>query len=159
MVYSGQIYRRANIAYGALSSRLGEHNFLFENSPSSVDADLLAHVLVTLQVLPETSVLRSKLLNHDNLVKYAEKHKAEFIEDGPSSSVPKFRADPSSSTPRKESKPKPKPKREKTQEEKTFRKRAKYFLAAQLFAVVLFLSVMGRYDSSDLDDDEDLGFE
>ncbi|XP_044498083.1 mitochondrial outer membrane import complex protein METAXIN-like [Mangifera indica] len=161
-----EIYRRANIAYGALSSRLTEHYFLFENSPSSVDADLLAHVLITLQVLPETSVLRSKLLNHDNLVRYAEKHKVDLIEDGPSSSVPQFHSNPSSATPRRgppnwKSKPKTKPKREKTKEEKTFRKRAKYFLAAQLFAVVLFLSVMGGSDSSEveLDDEEDLSIE
>lgn len=59
------------------------------------------------------------------------------------------------------SKPNPKPKREKTEEEKTFRRRAKYFLATQLFAIVLFLSVMGGYDISEveLDDDEDIGFD
>lgn len=56
------------------------------------------------------------------------------------------------------SKPKSKPKREKTEEEKTFKRRAKYFLAAQLLAVLLFLSVMGGYDSGDLElDDEDEG--
>ena len=50
----------------------------------------------------ETSVLRSKLLEHDNLVKYAEKHKMELIEAGSSSSsVPHFQPGPSSSAPRK----------------------------------------------------------
>ncbi|KAI9201519.1 hypothetical protein LWI28_024679 [Acer negundo] len=33
-----EIYRRANIAYKALSTSLGEHDFLFDNMPSSVDA-------------------------------------------------------------------------------------------------------------------------
>ncbi|KAJ4709273.1 mitochondrial outer membrane import complex protein METAXIN-like [Melia azedarach] len=155
------IYRKANVAYGALSTKLGEQNFLYENRPSSVDASLLGHVLVTLHVLPETSVLRSKLLEHGNLISYAENFKTQFIEAGSSSSIPQFPSDPSSSAPRKGSKPNPKPKREKTEEEKTFRRRAKYFLATQLFAIVLFLSVMGGYDISEveLDDDEDIGFD
>ncbi|MBA0736135.1 hypothetical protein Gogos_009709 [Gossypium gossypioides] len=158
-----EIYRRAKIAYGALSTKLGEQNFLFDDRPSSLDATFLGHVLVTLHALPDTSVLRSKLLEHDNIVRYAEKLKTELIESGSSSSGPQFRSVPSSSTPRKgpsnwSSKPKSKPKREKTEEEKTFKRRAKYFLAAQLLAVLLFLSVMGGYDSGDLElDDEDEG--
>ncbi|KAG8484983.1 hypothetical protein CXB51_021686 [Gossypium anomalum] len=203
-----EIYRRAKIAYGALSTKLGEQNFLFDDRPSSLDATFLGHVLVTLHALPDTSVLRSKLLEHDNIVRYAEKLKTELIESGSSSSGPQFRSVPSSSTPRKGpsnwsnssfvengcqltlksglgrslaealfilvnlsieismvrfcpqlgSKPKSKPKREKTEEEKTFKRRAKYFLAAQLLAVLLFLSMMGGYDSGDLElDDEDEG--
>ncbi|KDO61851.1 hypothetical protein CISIN_1g037750mg, partial [Citrus sinensis] len=160
------IYKRASIAYRALSTRLGEESFLFENRPSSVDAILLAHVLVTLHALPETSLLKSKLLEHGNLVRYAEKLKTEFVEAGSSSSIPPFPSDPSSSTPRKgpshwSSKPKPKPKREKTEEEKTFRRRAKYFLATQLVAIVLFLSVMNIYDISEpeLDNEGDIDFD
>lgn len=59
------------------------------------------------------------------------------------------------------SKPKPKPKREKTEEEKTFRRRAKYFLATQLVAIVLFLSVMNIYDISEpeLDNEGDIDFD
>lgn len=161
-----EIYKRASIAYRALSTRLGEESFLFENRPSSVDAILLAHVLVTLHALPETSLLKSKLLEHGNLVRYAEKLKTEFVEAGSSSSIPPFPSDPSSSTPRKgpshwSSKPKPKPKREKTEEEKTFRRRAKYFLATQLVAIVLFLSVMNIYDISEpeLDNEGDIDFD
>ncbi|EOY31971.1 Metaxin-related isoform 2 [Theobroma cacao] len=148
-----EIYRRAKIAYGALSTR-----------PSSLDATFLGHALVTLHVLPESSVLRSKLLEHDNIVRYAEKLKMELIESGSSSSGPQFHSVPSSSAPRKDSsnwrsKPKSKPKREKTDEEKTFKRRAKYFLGAQLLAVLLFLSVMGGYDSGDMEfDDDDEGF-
>ncbi|WRX33522.1 Thioredoxin-like fold - like 2 [Theobroma cacao] len=159
-----QIYRRAKIAYGALSTRLGEQNFLFDDRPSSLDATFLGHALVTLHVLPESSVLRSKLLEHDNIVRYAEKLKMELIESGSSSSGPQFHSVPSSSAPRKDSsnwrsKPKSKPKREKTDEEKTFKRRAKYFLGAQLLAVLLFLSVMGGYDSGDMEfDDDDEGF-
>ncbi|EOY31970.1 hypothetical protein SCA6_011190 [Theobroma cacao] len=159
-----EIYRRAKIAYGALSTRLGEQNFLFDDRPSSLDATFLGHALVTLHVLPESSVLRSKLLEHDNIVRYAEKLKMELIESGSSSSGPQFHSVPSSSAPRKDSsnwrsKPKSKPKREKTDEEKTFKRRAKYFLGAQLLAVLLFLSVMGGYDSGDMEfDDDDEGF-
>ncbi|KAK6272945.1 hypothetical protein POUND7_010028 [Theobroma cacao] len=159
-----EIYRRAKIAYGALSTRLGEQNFLFDDRPSSLDATFLGHALVTLHVLPESSVLRSKLLEHDNIVRYAEKLKMELIESGSSSSGPQFHSVPSSSAPRKDSsnwrsKPKSKPKREKTDEEKTFKRRAKYFLGAQLLAVLLFLSVMGGYDSGDMEfDNDDEGF-
>ncbi|XWS52253.1 hypothetical protein CRYUN_Cryun11dG0052100 [Craigia yunnanensis] len=155
-----EIYKRAKIAYGALSTRLGEQNFLFDDRPSSLDATFLGHALVTLHALPDTSVLRSKLLEHDNIVRYAEKLKMELIESGSSSSGPQFHSVHSSSAPRKgpsnwSSKPKSKPKREKTEEEKTFKRKAKYFLAAQLLAVLLFLSVMGGYDSGDLELDND----
>jgi len=50
-------------------------------------------------------------------------------------------------------KPKPRAKKDRTEEEKTFRRRAKYFLATQLVGVLAFLSVMGMVDSSELDDD------
>ena len=57
------------------------------------------------------------------------------------------------------SKPKSKPKREKTEEEKTFKRRAKYFLATQLVAVLLFLTLMGRPDDADVElDDDDEGY-
>lgn len=47
-------------------------------------------------------MLRSKLLEHSNLVQYAEKLKTEFMEAGSSSSsVPRFPAEPSSSTSRR----------------------------------------------------------
>lgn len=159
-----EIHRRATIAYGALSTRLGEQTFFFENRPSGVDALFLGHALFTLQALPDTSVLRSKLLEHSNLVQYAEKLKTEFMEAGSSSSsVPRFPAEPSSSTSRRgpsnwSSKAKSKPKREKTEEEKTFRRRAKYFLVTQLVAVLVFLSLLGVSGGDnevDLDDEDD----
>lgn len=56
------------------------------------------------------------------------------------------------------SKTKKQPKREKTEEEKTFRRRAKYFLATQLVAVLVFVSVMSGYDFSEVEVDEDDGF-
>ncbi|TYK28587.1 mitochondrial outer membrane import complex protein METAXIN isoform X1 [Cucumis melo var. makuwa] len=164
-----QIYRNANLAYGALSNRLGEQNFLFENRPSSLDALVLGHLLFTLQVLPETSVLRSKLLEHSNLVRYAEKYMTELVEVGTSSSPPpsssRSSTGASSSTPRRgpynwSSKPKPKPKREKTNEEKTFKRRGKYFVGAQLVAVLLFLTLMGRGDDAEVElDDDDEGYD
>ncbi|EXC27883.1 hypothetical protein L484_009206 [Morus notabilis] len=158
-----EIYRKASIAYGALSTKLGDQNFLFENRPSSLDAIVLGQALITIHALPETSVLRSKLLEHDNLVRYAERIKTEFVDTGPSISVPHLHAESSSSTSRKgqsqRSKPKSKPKREKTQEEITFRRRAKYFLATQLVAVLLFLTLMGRPEDADIElDDDDEGF-
>lgn len=159
-----QIYRNANLAYGALSTRLGEQNFLFENRPSSLDALVLGHLLFTLQVLPETSVLRSKLLEHSNLVRYAEKYMTELVEVGTSSSSARSNSGASSSTPRRgpynwSSKPKPKPKREKTNEEKTFKRRAKYFVGAQLVAVLLFLTLIGGGDDAEVELDDDEGYD
>ena len=60
------------------------------------------------------------------------------------------------------SKPKKQPKRERTEEEKTFRRRARYFLGTQVVAVLVFLSVMSSNDFSEVevdeDEDEDEGF-
>ncbi|XP_057980599.1 mitochondrial outer membrane import complex protein METAXIN [Malania oleifera] len=158
-----EIYRKAALAYGALSTRLGEQTFLFENRPTSLDALFLSHALFTLQALPETSVLRSKFLEHNNLVRYAEELKTQFVEAASSSSsIPPCHSGPSSSAPRRgpsnwSSKRKSKPKREKTEEEKTFRRRAKYFLVTQLVAVLVFLSLLGGSNDGEveLDDDED----
>ncbi|KAM7267194.1 hypothetical protein ACFE04_009360 [Oxalis oulophora] len=95
-----EIYKKARLAYGALSAKLDDQKFLFENRPSSLDALVLAHVLFTLQALPETSTLRSILLEHESLVNYAENHKTELLEAGSSSSVPQFSADHSSAAKR-----------------------------------------------------------
>jgi metaxin len=56
-------------------------------------------------------------------------------------------------------KPKPRAKKERTEEEKKFRRRAKYFLATQLVAVLVFLSLMGGVDSSELDDEDGLDYD
>ncbi|KAG7579699.1 Thioredoxin-like fold [Arabidopsis thaliana x Arabidopsis arenosa] len=150
-----QIYKRASEAYEALSTRLGEQKFLFEDRPSSLDALLLSHMLFIIQALPVTSVLRCKLLEHSNLVRYAEKLKSEFLEASSSSPSPPLHSFPSS-FPRKSSKPKSKPKVEKTEEEKKFKKRARFFLAAQFLAVVIYVSVMGGGSSEELEyEDED----
>ncbi|KAM5553750.1 mitochondrial outer membrane import complex protein METAXIN [Rosa sericea] len=160
-----QIYKRASIAFGALSSRLGDQMFLYENRPSSLDAVFLSQALITLQALPETSILRSKLLEHENLVGYASRVNMEFVDANTSSSVPNSHANPSSSAPRRgpsnwRSKPKTKPKREKTKEEKDFKRRAKYFLVAQLVSVVLFVTLMGQVDGVEVElDDDDEGFD
>ncbi|ONI27314.1 hypothetical protein PRUPE_1G079200 [Prunus persica] len=155
-----QTYKRASLAFGALSSRLEEQNFLFENRPSSLDALFLGQALITLQALPETSVLRSKLLEHENLVRYVDRLKTEFVDAGSSSSVPNY---PSSAAPRRgpsnwSSKPKSKPKREKTKEEKSFQRRSKYFLVAQLVSVVLFVTLMARADDAEIELDDE-GYE
>jgi metaxin len=147
-----EIYRKASIAYQALSTRLGDQPFFFNNGPTSLDAVFLAHALITLHALPESSVLKSKILEHTNLVSYAEKHKTELL-DAASSSSPSS----SSWTPKRggpsnfRSKPKSKPKKEKTEEEKRFRRRAKYFLVTQMVAVLVFLSLMSRSNDSDVD--------
>ncbi|KAK1289873.1 Mitochondrial outer membrane import complex protein METAXIN [Acorus calamus] len=163
-----EIYRRADVAYEALSMRLGEQKFFFENRPTSVDAIFLGHALFVLQASADLSVLRSHFKKYDNLVRYAENLKTEFLEASSSSSVHGFPADPStSSKPRRgaswrwSSKPKSKPKREKTEEEKTFRRRAKYFLAAQAISILVFLSLLGgsRDDGEMIDDDPELAFD
>ncbi|KAM2638054.1 hypothetical protein EV1_022478 [Malus domestica] len=157
------IYRRASLAFGALSRRLEEQKFLFEDRPSSLDAVFLGLALITLQALPETSVLRSKLLEHENLVKYADRLKVEFVDSGSPSSVPNFHGNSSSAAPRRgpsnsSSKPKSKPKREETKEEKSFKRRARYFLTAQLVSVVLFVTLLSRVDEADVEVDDD-GYE
>ncbi|CAN1326546.1 Mitochondrial outer membrane import complex protein METAXIN [Linum perenne] len=156
-----ELFDRAKNAYRALSTKLGEHDFLFESRPTSLDADLVAHVLFTVQALPEESVLRTALLEHGNLIRYAEKHNNDLLKSGPSSaSLPQFPSPASSqasSTVKSllGSKSKRKPKREQTEEEKAFKRKAKYFLGAQLVAVLLFLSLLGSSGSSDMGIDED----
>ncbi|XP_051113680.1 mitochondrial outer membrane import complex protein METAXIN [Andrographis paniculata] len=159
-----EIYSKAALAYDALSSRLGEESFFFDNRPTSLDAVFLGQVLLTLHALPETSILRSKLLDHPKLVNYADNLKAQYIDVNPSSSsVPP--SDPSSSASWQgrsnyRSKPRSKPTREKTEEQKKFRRRAKYFLAAQLIAVLVFLSLVNGSNDAEVDlgdeDDESL---
>ncbi|XP_058728879.1 mitochondrial outer membrane import complex protein METAXIN-like isoform X2 [Vicia villosa] len=145
-----EIYERANSAYDALSKWLGEKNYLFGDSPSSLDAIFLAHGLVALQALPESSALRIKFLEHDNLVRYVRKCKTEIIEAGP-----QIHTDASSSgfripsTQRHTSKSAPK--REKTDEEKRFKRKGRYFVAAQLVAVAVFLTLMMSFDFAEVE--------
>ncbi|KAK3006479.1 hypothetical protein RJ639_016080 [Escallonia herrerae] len=237
---SEEIYRNATFAYKALSARLGEQSFFFENRPTSLDAIFLGHALFTLQALPleslvtadqhaavnmlirgeyvprpwpclgeavgmflsscrlqllcwickkaeersnhhllhnelESSVLRSKLAEHNNLLRYADSKAHLLVAGSPFPSVPSSHSDPSSSASRQGpsnrsnfndsglelakdrkilsgSKPKTKPKREKTQEERTFKRRSKYFLLTQLVGVLVFLSLLGgSEDTEDYD--------
>ncbi|KAK2983308.1 hypothetical protein RJ640_011631, partial [Escallonia rubra] len=52
-----EIYRNATIAYKALSTRLGEQTYFFENRPTSLDAIFLGHALFTLQALPVSTFM------------------------------------------------------------------------------------------------------
>ncbi|THG15132.1 hypothetical protein TEA_005492 [Camellia sinensis var. sinensis] len=157
-----EIYRRATVAYGALSTRV----FMDSNEPLGQQNSVISVESIILHVAyfistQDTSVLRSKLVEHSNLVQYADKLKMEFIDGGSSSSTPPFPADPSSSFQRRGgSKPKSKPKKEKTEEERKFRRRAKYFLVTQLVAVLVFLSLLGGSDDAEveLDDDDSLNY-
>lgn len=158
-----EIYRRAEAAYVALSAGLRDESFFLGNRPSSLDALFIGHALFTLQALPETSVLRSKLLNCTNLVKYTETHSRELVETAPTGTLPN--ANPSSSMPKRggfsnwSSKPKSKSRKERSEEEKKFRRRAKYFLATQVVAILIFLSLMGGNDEADIElDDEGLDY-
>jgi metaxin len=162
-----EIYGRANSAYDALSTLLGEDNYLFENRPSSLDAIFLAHALVVLQAFPESSILRTNFSKHANLVRYVQQRKEELIEAAGTSpsNDPYFGAAASSSTPggpsTSSSKFKRKPKKEQqTKEEKKYKRRAKYFVVAQVVAVVLFLSIMsGISDDGEIElDDGDLEY-
>lgn len=53
------------------------------------------------------------------------------------------------------SKPKSKPKAEMSEEEKKFKKRARFFLAAQFLAVVIYVSVMGGVSSDEVEYEDD----
>ncbi|KAL5699479.1 hypothetical protein ACHQM5_030373 [Ranunculus cassubicifolius] len=154
-----EIYRRATIAYNSLSTMLGEEKYFADNRPTSLDAVFLGHALFTLHVLPETSQLRAKLLDHANLVRYSENLKFEFLEPD-ISSVPGSLSNPSSSSvPRRRPQwrsrvPPRQPKREKTYEEKKFIKRGKFFLAAQVISVLIYLSLAHGGDA-ELEEDND----
>ncbi|KAL6496422.1 hypothetical protein OROGR_029680 [Orobanche gracilis] len=164
-----EIYSKAVLAYGVVSSLLGEQSFLYENRlvtcrlcrPTSLDAAFVGHALFALHALPETSVLKSKLLGHANLVSYAENLKMKYVDATSSSSVPQ--ADPSSSFASRRgpsywsSNPKSKHKKEKTEEEKKLRRRAKYFLATQLVAVLVFFSLLGGASDADVEPGDDDG--
>ncbi|CAL9759739.1 unnamed protein product [Musa acuminata subsp. burmannicoides] len=158
-----EIYRKANIAYEALSMKLGSQVFFFEGRPTSVDSLFLGHAVFVLHVLPETSVLRSSLSKHANLLRFVQDCKIRLLEDSYSSATgPAFSSDASSSSiPRRKgskqnAKTKPKEKRERTEEEKAFRRRAKYFIAAQVVSIVIYLSILGGMGDSGLEDgDED----
>ncbi|GAU42084.1 hypothetical protein TSUD_200720 [Trifolium subterraneum] len=172
VVKQEEIYARASYAYDALSKLLGEKNYLFENranidfdilvmyshtlcSPSSLDAIFLAHGLVVLQALPESSTLRIKFSEHDNLVRYVQKCKTELKEAGPQSHT---NASPSGSRSQSTKRPKAKsvPKREKSEAEKTFKRRGSYFVAAQLVAVVVYLTLMLTFDGTEVEIENDV---
>nr|XP_043618386.1 mitochondrial outer membrane import complex protein METAXIN [Erigeron canadensis] len=161
-----EIYRRATIAYQALSTMLGDESFFFDNRPTSLDAMFLGHALIVLNALPEVgSVLRGKLSEQRNLVTYAEKHKTELLDAGSSSSDPSSSSSAAAaSIPRRgpsnpSSKPRSQPKKERTEEEKSFRKKAKYFLVTQVVAVLVFLSIFSGSDDAEVDADGDEGFD
>lgn len=138
----------------------------------------------------ETSVLRHKLLEQSNLVRYAERLKSEFLEESSSSPSPPLHSFPSSFSGKGKthpnltiyvlifllyatkldmsqlcgvnesfwcsgSKTKSKPKAEKSEEEKKFKKRARFFLAAQFLAVVIYVSVMGGVSSDEVEYEDD----
>jgi len=67
-----ELYRNAAAAYEALSTKLGDQTFLFENKPTSLDAIFLGHILFVLHTFNDSSTLRQELLKHDNLIKYSE---------------------------------------------------------------------------------------
>ncbi|ERN12503.1 hypothetical protein AMTRI_Chr01g114080 [Amborella trichopoda] len=171
MEREAEIYLKAALAYDALSTKLGEQNFFFENRPTSLDAIFLGQTLFVIHASADTSILRSKLMEHENLVRYTESLKTQFLEassSSSSSSVPRASFGSSSSWSSSTSRgkggasrggAKPK-KKEKTEEEKTFKRRGKYFLAAQFIAVVVFLSLMGPSDDVDVEiEDDGLNYE
>ncbi|ONK55371.1 uncharacterized protein A4U43_UnF4070 [Asparagus officinalis] len=161
-----EIYRKAAAAYEALSQRLGEQTFFFDDRPTSLDAAFLGHALFVIHALPDTSTLRNNLLQYDNLVRYSENLKVQYVDSNSSSSIPRSSFGPSASSSSRtksssywSSKSKPKAKREKTEEEKTFRRRANYFLATQLVAVLVFLSLFGGVENAEDDDEDELDYD
>ncbi|KAL6285187.1 hypothetical protein ACE6H2_009577 [Prunus campanulata] len=55
--------------------------------------------------------------------------------------------------------PRANPKGKKTKEEKSFKRRSKYFLVAQLVSIVLFVTLMARADDAEIELDGDEGYE
>lgn len=148
-----ELYRNAGAAYESLSTKLGDQKFFLENKPTSVDAYFLGHALFVLQTLNDSSKLRQELMKHDNLIRYAENLKTEFLEASNSSAPPRSSTHFASSSRTSRSRTssggakyrgsKEKQTRTETEEEKIFKKRGKYFLITQIVAIVVFLSIMG----------------
>lgn len=153
-----ELYRNAAAAYEALSTKLEDQAFLFENKPTSLDAIFLGHILFVLHTFNDSSTLRQELMKHDNLVKYAENLKTKFLEASGSSPLLRSASGftSGSRTGAKYRGPKEKDKKPKTEEEKTFRRRAKYFIITQFIAVLVFLTLMGSINEDEVEmEDED----
>lgn len=153
----GEMYRTAVAAYQALSVRLQDKSYFFGDRPTSLDAAVLAHLLLVLRAPFAVSELKDEVGKHSNLVRYAETHanycSAEnVLAAKPNPSRPAARAaasmpgksskrsstSSSSGNPRSDKGPK------KTNEkEKMFRKRSKYFIVGQFISVVLYVVLVG----------------
>lgn len=158
----GELYKKAAKAYESLSIILGDKKFFMKTRPSSLDALFLGHALFVLCVPLEKSQLKEELQKHANLVRYAERLQKEFLEGSCTTPIAKnvyatsrtnagsSRQSSSTSAKRRDKEPK-----ERSEKEKLFKRRAKYFVAAQIAAVVVYVMIFGiAFDTITMDDED-----
>ena len=154
-----EMYRNASNAYSALSVLLSDQKFFFSNRPTSLDALVLGHLLFHMRVPFEVSTLKGEIFKHQNLVNYAESwskqllgEDEEFIDAAfqPKAPPPPPMNQTTQASKEKNSKS---AKKEKSEKEIIFKKRAKYFVIAQVVAVLMYAVFAGFGFDDDGDDD------
>ncbi|CAM6087428.1 unnamed protein product [Calypogeia fissa] len=157
---SAELYRKAAAAYEALAKRLGDQKYFVAGRATSLDAIFLGHILFLQQAPLEVSRLRQELNKHPNLLNYAEVMKTKvFGEMGPPI-MPKIRSSvTATSTASSMSRGSTgtstkKNAKTRTEKEKIFRKRAKYFIIAQVAAIMLYVVFAGiEVEDEGMEDD------
>ncbi|KAL3685307.1 hypothetical protein R1sor_003329 [Riccia sorocarpa] len=159
---SAELYRKAAAAYEALSIRLQDQDYFVAGKPTSLDAAVLGHVFFVQHAPLELSFLKEQLNKHRNLVVYAEKMESKLLGDSAptvfppprsSSPPPGSYASSSSRGTAGPSNTKAAPKK-RSEKDKLFRKRAKYFIIAQVAAVLLYVVFAGiEVEDEGLEDD------
>ncbi|BBM99213.1 metaxin [Marchantia polymorpha subsp. ruderalis] len=158
---AAELYRKAAAAYEALSVRLQDQTYFIAGKPTSLDAVVLGHILFIQHAPLELSILKEELNKHRALIVYAENLKKKILGDLPPTIFPKAYSPPpttgpSSSSSRGTTGPtttKPAPKK-RTEKDKLFRKRAKYFVIAQVAAVLLYVVFAGiEVEDDGMEDD------
>ncbi|KAI9137442.1 hypothetical protein BKA69DRAFT_895518 [Paraphysoderma sedebokerense] len=86
-VLADDIYNDASTALEALSTKLGDRQYFFNDSPTFVDALLFSHLHTILSVSLPTNKLRNLVLERENLVNYARKIWNLWFKDSGSAST------------------------------------------------------------------------
>lgn len=157
MTRTEELYKKASNAYSALSILLSDQKYFFNDRPTSLDALVLGHLLFHLRVPLEVSTLKEAILKYQNLVDYAE-HWSKYLlgEEGnsiDSSFRPKTPHSSHASPPRQGPKERDNPEKERREKDIFFKKRAKYFVIAQVTAVLMYVVFAGYGVDDDGEDD------
>eukprot|EP00245_Coleochaete_scutata_P007974 TRINITY_DN23822_c0_g1_i1.p1 TRINITY_DN23822_c0_g1~~TRINITY_DN23822_c0_g1_i1.p1 ORF type:complete len:329 (+),score=68.01 TRINITY_DN23822_c0_g1_i1:3-989(+) len=158
-----ELYTKAAAGYRALAVRLGENSSFFEGRPTSLDAAVAAHLIFVLEAPYEKNLLKEMIESYPFLVRFANEIKRVLQERSyhrEPRSPPPFSRIPfgfAGTAPRPPTGTSSKRNEKKTAKELKFKKRARYFVAAQIIAVVAFVFFAGfvEVDEDALDDHVD----